>query len=76
MLSSKGTFTIQNNCEEIDVEIKNKLLEPFIKGNTHMNINSSGLGLYMCKKISDNNGLNIKYEFDKDKIAFKVEFLN
>lgn len=73
-LTSNGLFTIENSCEEIKYEIKDKLLEAFVKGNTQRNINSSGLGLYICKKISENNGFNISYEIDKNKIGFKVEF--
>lgn len=70
ILSNKAQFVISNKCISLREEIKNNLFEPFIKGNTYKNENSSGLGLYMCKKISDNNNFNLEYTLCEEVITF------
>ena len=55
-------FKIYNTTDKIKDDIKNKLLEPFIKGdNKNGEISSSGLGLYICKRLCEKNNFNIFY---------------
>ena len=56
-------------------EIKDILLEPFIKGeNKDRQISSSGLGLYICKRLCEKNNFNIYYNLEKGYIEFVVKF--
>lgn len=68
-------FKIYNTTDKIKDDIKNKLLEPFIKGdNKNGEISSSGLGLYICKRLCEKNNFNIFYNFKNDYIMFVVKF--
>lgn len=74
-LSSKYYFKICNNIEEIKNEIKGNLFEPFIKGNNkNGEISSSGLGLYICKRLCEKNSFKIEYFIDKNVIKFIIYF--
>ena len=71
----KGHFKIYNGVDKIKDEIKDILLEPFIKGdNKDRQISSSGLGLYICKRLCEKNNFNIYYNLEKDYIEFVVKF--
>ena len=72
---TKRQLIISNKCGYIKEEIKDRLLEPFIKGNTEKHKNSTGLGLYLCKNICANNDLKLTYNIDEDIISFRVDFL-
>lgn len=75
--SSNYYFKICNSIEEINAEIKDKLFEPFIKGNSsNGKISSSGLGLYICKRLCEKNNFEIKYFIEKDVIEFTIYFEN
>ena len=75
--SNKYCFKILNNIDEINDEIKDKLFEPFIKGNSsNGKISSSGLGLYICKRLCEKNNFEIKYFIEKDVIEFIIYFEN
>lgn len=65
---------ITNTCSSINKDIKYKLLDPFIKGNTIKHKDSTGLGLYMCKRISEKNGYQISYEIKESIISFNIKF--
>ena len=72
---TKRQLIISNKCGYIKEEIKDSLLEPFIKGNTEKHKNSTGLGLYLCKNICTNNDFKLTYNIDEDIISFRVDFL-
>lgn len=69
-------FEISNECSEIPSEIRDKLLEPFIKYNEYDDISkevsSSGLGLYLCKELAKENKGSLSYRFEENKIIFKL----
>lgn len=72
-------LTIENNIEKIPEDIKFKLLEPFVKYNSYKikreeTITSSGVGLYLCSQLAQNNNLKLSYEIydDKDSIKFTL----
>lgn len=68
-------FKIYNATDKIKDDIKDKLLEPFIKGdNKNGEISSSGLGLYICKRLCEKNNFNIFYNLKNDYITFVVKF--
>ena len=71
---TKNKLVISNKIGYIKEDVKDKLLEPFIKGNTNKHKNSTGLGLYICKKTCENNGFELTYEIEEDTILFKVDF--
>lgn len=73
--SSKCYFKICNNIEKIKDEIKENLFEPFIKGNNkNGEISSSGLGLYICKRLCEKNNFKIEYFIEKNIIEFIIYF--
>lgn len=67
-------FEVSNRCLEFPEEIKARLLEPFIKYNTYIDlskeISSSGLGLYLCKVLAEENGGSLSYTIEGDIISF------
>lgn len=68
-------FKISNEVSYIHEEIKNRLFEPFIKGNFNSSeISSSGLGLYICKRICEKNGFDIRYNIEEGIIEFEIHF--
>ena len=70
----KNKLVISNKIGYIKEDVKEKLLEPFIKGNTNKHKNSTGLGLYICKKTCENNGFQLNYEIKEETILFEVDF--
>jgi len=73
-LTNNKELIISNKCKNIEDNIKNRLLDPFIKGNTKRHANGSGLGLYLCKKISEKNNFKLAYKINEDKIIFIIKF--
>lgn len=71
------SLTIKNKINKIPEDIKNRLLEPFIKHNNINNISkeisSSGLGLYLCSEIAKENNWKLSYDIIEDIITFKLE---
>lgn len=69
----KLIFKISN---EIDIKKlpKKDIFKPFIKEEGQEEISSSGLGLYICKRICEKNDWKIEYEInDLRNIVFKFE---
>ena len=74
-LSSEYYFKICNNIGKINEEIKDNLFDPFIKcNNNNREISSSGLGLYICKRLCEKNNFKIEYFIEKNVIEFIVYF--
>ncbi len=73
-LTDNKELIISNECKNIEDNIKNRLLDPFIKGNTKQHVNGTGLGLYICKKISEKNNFKLTYKINEDKIIFIIKF--
>ena len=71
-------FSIMNKCTNFPENIKDKLLEPFIKYNTYKDISkevsSSGLGLYLCRELASENYGELSYEIKGEKINFILKF--
>lgn len=71
-------FSIINKCGNFPKDIKDKLLEPFIKYNSYKDISkeisSSGLGLYLCKELAYENYGELFYEINEGKINFILKF--
>lgn len=71
-------LVVENFIYEIPKDKKDRLMEPFIKynpnltENTEKKVSSSGLGLYLTKKLVEDNGLKISYEISDNKIKFIV----
>lgn len=73
--SSEYYFKICNNIEKINEEIRDNLFDPFIKcNNNNREISSSGLGLYICKRLCEKNNFKIQYFIEKNVIEFIVYF--
>lgn len=73
--SSEYYFKICNNIGKINEEIKDNLFDPFIKcNNNNREISSSGLGLYICKRLCEKNNFKIEYFIEKNVIEFIVYF--
>lgn len=68
---------IKNKSLEIPMDIKDRLLEPFIKFNHYKDISkeisSSGLGLYLCSELAKENGWNLTYEIISNDIIFTLK---
>ncbi|MGG7076511.1 HAMP domain-containing sensor histidine kinase [Clostridium sardiniense] len=73
-LTNNKELIISNKCKNIEDNIKNRLLDPFIKGNRNQHANGTGLGLYLCKKISEKNNFKLTYKINEDKIIFIIKF--
>ncbi|MBM7834822.1 sensor histidine kinase [Clostridium sardiniense] len=73
-LTDNKELIISNKYKNIESNIKNRLLDPFIKGNTKQHVNGTGLGLYLCKKISEKNNFKLTYKINEDKIIFIIKF--
>lgn len=67
-------FKIENEINELPEDIKDKLFDPFIKyteiSNLEKEITSSGVGLYFCKELSNQNSWGLEYFIKKDRIVF------
>lgn len=71
--NNKPKFMIENRCLPIPSEIKNKLLDPFVKYNYEDYTKvSSGLGLFICKELADRNSIDLAYYIDEGKIRFEL----
>ncbi|MBU5255113.1 HAMP domain-containing sensor histidine kinase [Tissierella praeacuta] len=69
-------ITIENKILPIPQEIRENLLEPFIKYNyEEYTQTSSGLGLFICKELAEKNNAYMDYEVYEDKICFMVKFV-
>ncbi|TGY44016.1 HAMP domain-containing histidine kinase [Clostridium sartagoforme] len=71
------SLIIKNKINKIPEDIKNRLLEPFIKHNNindiSKEISSSGLGLYLCGEIAKENNWKLSYDIIEEFITFKLE---
>lgn len=74
---NKNSFKISNFYNPKYLNIKENLLEPFVKGSFKKGeVSSSGLGLYICKRISEKNNWSLEYHLDEKlkKIFFEINF--
>lgn len=76
-VEGKFSFEIENSTLKIPNNIKDQLLEPFVKYNNfekakEETITSSGVGLYLCNNLAKSNSLELTYEINEsnDKIKF------
>ena len=72
-----GIFEISNKIYDIPEKLKDSLLEPFVKYINDIilekeGITSSGLGLYICNKLAEENNSQIKYSIKENIIEFKL----
>lgn len=71
-------LTIRNVALDIPEDIKNRLLEPFIKYNSFNDISkevsSSGLGLYLCSELAKENNWDLSYMIVEENIIFELIF--
>lgn len=72
-----GIFEISNEIYDIPEKLKDSLLEPFVKYIDDIilekeGITSSGLGLYICNKLAEENNSKIKYRIKENIIEFKL----
>lgn len=78
--NSKTIFEIKNKCGDFPNELKDRLLEPFLKYNTYKDmskeISSSGLGLYLCSELVKENGGDLSYRIKENQITFIVEIID
>ena len=70
-------FEISNKIYDIPEKLKDSLLEPFVKYINDIilekeGITSSGLGLYICNKLAEENNSQIKYSIKENIIEFKL----
>lgn len=67
---------MKNRCLEIPTDIRDRLLEPFIKYNHYKDmskeISSSGIGLYLCSELAKENGWILTYEIVDNDIIFTL----
>lgn len=76
-VEDKIVFRIKNTVSNIPVDIKDNLLEPFVKYNISNAyeksfITSSGLGLYLCNEIAKRNEFRLNYKFIGEYIVFEL----
>ena len=70
-------FEVKNKIYDIPKRIKGTLLEPFVKYSNDIileneGITSSGLGLYICNKLAEDNNSNLIYSIEDNIIKFKL----
>jgi signal transduction histidine kinase len=66
---------ISNNGSELTEEEQINLFKPFVRGNNSRNIDGSGLGLRICKRILDYHGAKISYQSKtKNEHQFILDF--
>lgn len=67
---------LRNAILEIPDEIKNRLLEPFIKYNSFNDmskeVSSSGLGLYLCSELAKENNWDLSYKIAEKHVIFTL----
>ncbi|MGL5381613.1 HAMP domain-containing sensor histidine kinase, partial [Clostridium sp.] len=77
--NNKIIFEIKNKCGDFPDELKDRLLEPFLKYNIYKDmskeISSSGLGLYLCSELVKENGGGVSYIINENQITFIVEII-
>lgn len=74
---NKYIAEISNEIYEIPEKIKDNLFEPFVKYSNDVvlqkeGMTSSGLGLYICNKLAEDNNLKLEYIIEKNIISFKL----
>ena len=74
--NENSLLKMKNKSLEIPIDIKDRLLEPFIKFNQYKDISkeisSSGLGLYLCSELAKENGWKLTYEMISNEIIFTL----
>lgn len=75
-VENKIIFRTKNTINTIPNNIKDNLLEPFVKCNISNSeeksfITSSGLGLYLCNEIAKRNEFVLNYEIIDEYIIFE-----
>lgn len=76
MIEQDTIVEITNKTEEIPDIILENLFEPFKSYDYGKeNENSTGLGLYICKKLTKELNWNLTYEYKNQKIKFILEIL-
>ena len=68
---------VSNEIYEIPEKIKDNLFDPFVKHSNDIvlkkeGITSSGLGLYICNKLAEDNNLKLEYAIEENIISFKL----
>lgn len=71
---NENEISIKNQIKE-NLKIDTKLFEPFTRGNNILNIEGSGLGLSIIKKIFDLHQIKYKIEIQEEKNEFYFLFL-
>lgn len=66
--------TITNDGEKISPDERHKLFQPFVRGNNAVQIQGSGLGLRIAKRILDYHKATIVYSDDKEQHQFQIVF--
>lgn len=74
---NRSIFKITNEIYNIPKKIRGSLLEPFVKHSDDSilekeGITSSGLGLYICNKLAEENSSKIEYRIEENIIEFKL----
>ena len=68
---------VSNEIYEIPEKIKDNLFDPFVKHSNDIvlkkeGLTSSGLGLYICNKLAEDNNLKLEYAIEENIISFKL----
>ena len=73
----KFSLQIKNEIGMIPKDIRENLLDPFVKYNEFQGkreecISSSGLGLYLCSELAKKNNMTLKYDVTDNNIVFTL----
>ncbi len=68
--------TIKNDGAKISDEARQKLFDPFVRGNNAAQIHGSGLGLRIAKRILDYHKATIVYADESGWHEFRITFPN
>lgn len=68
--------TIKNDGPKISDEARQKLFDPFVRGNNAVQIHGSGLGLRIAKRILDYHKATIVYADESGGHEFRITFPN
>ena len=73
----KFSLQIKNEIGMIPKDIRENLLDPFVKYNEFQGkreecISSSGLGLYLCSELAKKNKMTLKYDVTDNNIVFTL----
>lgn len=76
ILLIENSLIIKNSYNDNYIDLKSNLLEPFTKGKFKKGeVSSSGLGLYICKRICEKNNWDISYDIKgMNIIEFNIKF--